>query len=466
MIEDSKSALIATHTRLKNEFNQSPYPSLDERKRCLAVVKSQLLTLRDEFVAAANEDFGSRSEFDTLIADIMPSVTAIEYIERHLSKWMRKQKRAAGMTWLPSKASVEVVPKGVVGVIAPWNYPIQLALVPAITALAAGNKVMIKLSEFTPQVNQIMRRLFTEVEGQVQIVEGGPEVAATFTELPFDHLIFTGSTAVGKKVMTAAAKNLTPVTLELGGKSPVLVLEDANIDAAATSILMGKLSNSGQICVAPDYLLVDNKVKDKLLGAMKQQYASLYQAKGGFAKQTSIINQAQFDRLQGVIADAEQKGATIWRAESTSQGRKLPLHIITEVSDDMQVMQEELFGPILPVVGVDSLDDAITQIRTRSTPLASYLFTASQDSIDYVSKNLATGTLGINETIVQVAVESLPFGGLGYSGMGQYHGEEGFYTFSHKKSILQSGNSQWRNKLLLTHSKWLTKPLQWLFLRG
>ncbi|MEJ6476206.1 aldehyde dehydrogenase family protein [Pseudoalteromonas piscicida] len=465
MIEDNKSTLIATFTQLKSQFNQMPYPAIDKRLRLLSEIKTKLLQLQDQFVIAADKDFGGRSRFDTVIADIMPCINSIDYISKHIHKWSRTQRRFAGAQWLPSTARVEVVPKGVVGVIAPWNYPIQLAIVPVITALAAGNKVMLKLSEFTPQVNQVIRSLFKGLEDEVSVIEGGPEIASTFTQQPFDHLLFTGSTAVGKKVMAAAAQNLTPVTLELGGKSPVIVLEDTDVDAAAMSILMGKLSNSGQICVAPDYVLVHESQYDALISALKKGYENVYKPKVGLNNQTAIINDTQHQRLRHIIEDAKEKGAQVWQAEPIKDNRQLPLHLITHVDKTMQVMQEELFGTVLPILKVASLHEAIAFIREDTTPLASYLFTQSESAINKAARELATGTLAINETIVHVAVESLPFGGLGHSGMGQYHGEEGFYTFSHKKPILQSRNTKWRNKMLLTHSKLLTKPLEWLFLR-
>lgn len=465
MIEDNTSTLIATFTQLKSRFNQDPYPALEKRLRLLAEIKARILQRQDQLVEAADQDFGTRSRFDTVIADIMPCINSIDYIAKHLRKWSKVQHRSPGAQWLPSKAKIEIVPKGVLGVIAPWNYPIQLAIVPVITALAAGNKVMLKLSEFTPNVNAVIRAIFKGLDNEVCVIEGGPDIATTFTEQPFDHLLFTGSTAVGKKVMAAAAKNLTPVTLELGGKSPVIVLDDADISAAAMSVLMGKLSNSGQICVAPDYVLVHEEKYDAFIAELEQHYEKTYKTKVGVKNQTSIINDRQFQRLNDIIIDAKSKGANVWQAEPACDNRQLPLHIITHVNKSMWVMQEELFGTILPILKISDLNDAINYIREDTTPLASYLFTQSQVAMNKVSKELATGTLAINETIVHVVVESLPFGGLGHSGMGQYHGEEGFYTFSHKKPILQSNNTKWRNKMLLSHSKLLTKPLEWLFLR-
>lgn len=465
MIEDNTSNLIATFTQLKSQFHQEPYPAIEKRLRLLRDVKSRMLKLQAQFVAAADKDFGKRSRFDTLIADIMPCVNAIDYISKHLPRWSRSKRRFAGIQWLPSRAGIDIVPKGVIGVIAPWNYPIQLAIVPVITALAAGNKAMLKLSEFTPAVNKVIRTLFDGLDNEVSVIEGGPDIAAMFTEQPFDHLLFTGSTEVGKKVMAAAAKNLTPVTLELGGKSPVIVLDDADIDTAAMSILMGKLSNSGQICVAPDYVLVHHEQFDALVAALKRHYKKSYRPKVGLKNQTAIINERQFQRLNTIISDAKGKGANVWQAEPSQDNRQLPLHIVTEVDKSMRVLQEELFGPILPILKVANLQGAIAYIREDTTPLASYLFTQSSDAINKASRELAAGALAINETIIHVAVESLPFGGLGHSGMGQYHGEEGFYTFSHKKSVLHSKNTKWRNKMLLGHSKLLTKPLEWLYLR-
>ncbi|WP_440056699.1 coniferyl aldehyde dehydrogenase (plasmid) [Pseudoalteromonas sp. T1lg65] len=464
MIENTVTELHAQFTTFKTLFLQNPTPNADDRCALLDKLRIDILSRQDEFVSAATKDFGYRSEYDTLIADVMPCISHIRYLRNNLKNWLKPQSRFSGWSLLPTTARVEIQPKGVVGVIAPWNYPIQLAIVPVVTALAAGNKVLLKLSEYTPEVNSVIRKLFSPYREQVAVFEGETKLAEAFSLLPFDHLFFTGSTQVGRQVMISAAKNLTPVTLELGGKSPVIVTEKADLDKAAMSILMGKLTNAGQICVAPDYVLVHESVKQALVERLKKYYHSVYLRHVGLDHQTWIINDRQLSRLQGLVQDAQDKNATIWCAQTSEHERCLPLHIITDIDDSMTVMQEEIFGPLLPVKSVSSSDAAQDYVNSRPSPLACYVFSEDKAEISQLSKKLRCGTMAINETLLQVACESLPFGGFGESGMGQYHGKEGFVTLSHQRPILQSGNTTWRNKLLLAQSSLLMKPLKWLFL--
>lgn len=456
--------------RMKAAYSAAPFADLNDRVALLQTLLSRLVKAQEAFVNAADLDFNGRTEFDSKIGDIMPTINGLKYQIKHLSKWMKPDRRRSGLAMWPSKVWVQQVPKGVVGVIAPWNYPIQLSLLPVFTALAAGNRVMLKLSEFTPHVNQEIIMLFADLTEHCMIIEGDHTVASEFSSLNFDHLFFTGATNIGKKVMMSAAENLVPVTLELGGKSPVIVADDADMTHTAQSILLGKLTNAGQICVAPDYVLVTKKNKSALIEALKEQYLLHFSDGKHDKKLSSIITKRQFQRLCGVLDDAINKGATVWPEVKNDTDQTSPfrmgLHIVTEPTEDMRVLQDEIFGPILPIIEVDSIDAALQYIELSERPLASYLFTENKTLQDLVCKRLRTGTLAINETILQVTIEDMPFGGIGHSGMGQYHAKEGFLTFSHGKSILASDKKlRFRTALLLKQSKILLEPIKALFLK-
>ncbi|CAH9061325.1 Coniferyl aldehyde dehydrogenase [Pseudoalteromonas sp. CIP111854] len=446
-------------------FTQHPYMDLSSRRDLLNTLKHALIEHQADLVAAADRDFNGRTEFDSVFGDIIPTISALDYMQAQLKSWMKPQKRASGLLLWPSKASVQYTPKGVVGVIAPWNYPIQLALLPVATAFAAGNRVMLKLSEFTPEVNQVIKKVFAHLLEHCTIVEGDHHVASAFSQLKFDHLFFTGATEVGKKVMASAAQNLVPVTLELGGKSPVLVADDADLTHAAKSILFGKLLNCGQICVAPDYVLVTKAQSEALIKQLKAQYTATYKLQENDKKLSSIINQKQFSRLLEALTDAKSNGATIWPLmKDDYPDQRMGLHLVINPSASMQVMQNEIFGPILPIVVVNNIDEALQHIELHERPLATYLFSNDKALIDKVSTTLRTGTLAINETVLQVTVEDLPFGGVGHSGMGQYHGKEGFITFSHAKSILHSnGKTKLRTHMMFKQSSLLIKLVKKLF---
>ncbi|MFC3034784.1 coniferyl aldehyde dehydrogenase [Pseudoalteromonas fenneropenaei] len=460
--------LQQTFVMLQGEFARNTYPIVDERIALLKQLRGDLITLTPELIRAANQDFGSRSRFDTEFADILPTVTQLDYICKHLKRWLKPHKRAAGMQLWPSKLSVELQPKGVVGVIAPWNYPIQLALLPAFTAIAAGNRVMLKLSEFTPAINQVLRTLFANHQSWCKVVEGGAEVAAHFSALPFAHLFFTGSTTVGKKVMQAASQHLTPVTLELGGKSPAIVTRNADLDCAAAAIILGKTVNAGQICVAPDYVLVHETQYLAFIQALKRVYAQYFKAGADSKELTAIINDSQFARLQGLLSDARLKGANVEALHPqalAAETRKMAVHVVTDVNEQMRIMQDEIFGPLLPVITYHQLDEAIDYVCQHPHPLAAYVFSSDRFDIEQVRLRVQSGSLVVNETLLQVTAEAAPFGGIGNSGMGHYHGREGVETFSHKRTVLQSQKLGWRIHLLLARKAWLLKPVMWLFMR-
>lgn len=451
---------------LKVAFMHHPNSSVETRISLLKKIRTQLVTAEQDFIAASNKDFGNRCTFDTQMADFMPVIGGLDHIIKHLKSWLKPSKRKVGIQFAPSKAHVEYVPKGVVGVISPWNYPIQLALMPVLTALAAGNRVMLKLSEYTPATNQVIKRVLEPFSDHCCVVEGGPAVAKSFSAIPFDHLFFTGSTEIGKHVMRAAANNLVPVTLELGGKSPIIVMDDADIKHAAKSIVFGKTANAGQICVAPDYLLVHEKCKGELIAEIKKHYKKQFKLGANSDNLTSIINQQQYERLIELIGDALHNGAEVWSEphSENNETRKLGLHLIDNASNQARVQSEEIFGPLLPIKTVSSFDEALKGIKENPNPLGSYLFTEDKTIIKRAERELQCGGLVINDVLLHVAVEDLPFGGVGTSGMGQYHGKEGVLTFSHAKSVFKTGSlGKPRMQLLLSRSKlltWFVKTLQ------
>nr|WP_169902940.1 coniferyl aldehyde dehydrogenase [Paraferrimonas sedimenticola] len=425
----------------KAAFRANPYPSLQERLKQLSQLKEAIAKHKTNLTEAISKDFGHRSAEDTMLGDILPTMTSLDYTRKRLKKWMKPSKRSAGMLLSPASVRVEYQPLGVIGNIVPWNFPIMLALVPVITALAAGNRIMLKLSEFTPNTNQALQGLLSEVfdTDTVAIFEGEADVAAAFSQLPFDHLLFTGSTNVGKHVMRAAADNLTPVTLELGGKSPTVIAPDMDIDTAVQRLIYGKCLNAGQICVSPDYVLLPRDKQEAFIEAYKKRFNAMYPDFANNPDYTHVINERQFNRIMEWIDDAKAKGASVVSASDDgidTDSRKMPTQLVTNVSSTMTLMQEEIFGPVLPVVPYDSLDEAITYINDRDRPLALYIMSFDKDTQTKLLQQTHSGGVCINDTVMHVAAEDAPFGGVGPSGMGHYHGEEGFKTFSKAKTVL------------------------------
>jgi coniferyl-aldehyde dehydrogenase len=359
-----------------------------------------------------------------------------------LGRWMAEQRVPTPLYLWPGRSRVLRQPLGVVGVISPWNYPVQLALLPALAALAAGNRVMLKPSELTPRTSALLERIVAQhfSADEFAVVTGGPDVGDAFSRLPFDHLFFTGSTAVGRKIALAAAANLTPVTLELGGKSPALIHADADLRVAAPRLATGKLLNAGQTCIAPDYALVPASRVDALAAAIGESVTSLYPSFGDNPDYSSIVNDAHYRRLVGLIDDAVQKGA---RAIALDPGvtttpspiRKLAPTILVGVNDSMAVMNEEIFGPVLPIEAYESLDQAIDKINARPRPLSLYMFGGDAATRRTVLDRTTAGGVTIDDTLLHFSNENLPFGGIGASGIGAYHGERGFLTFSHQKAV-------------------------------
>jgi coniferyl-aldehyde dehydrogenase len=428
-------------------FHQDGPPTLAQRKADLLKLKTAVLARRQAIEQALNADFGNRSAYETRIMELVPVVQTINYLRRNLRKWMRPERRRIAIHFVPGSSYVVYQPLGVIGVISPWNYPLSLALIPLATALAAGNRVMLKPSEFAPATTTFLKQLLQDLypEEQVAVVTGGADVGATFASLPFDHLAFTGSTNIGRSVMKHAAENLVPVTLELGGKSPAIVAADANIETAATSIAYGKLANAGQTCIAPDYVLVPEQKVEAFVAAYRAAVTKLYPKGMGTKNYTSIINARHQSRLRDLVGDAKRKGARIVEVAPSSidrgGSRKFAPALILGTTDDMAVMREEIFGPLLPVVTYGAMDDAIAHINRGGRPLALYYFGGNGANRRKVLERTTSGNVTVNDTLMHYVQNDLPFGGVGTSGMGAYHGPEGFKSFSHAKGIFEQ--SRW-----------------------
>ena len=428
----------------RSAFERVPYPALAERDRRLAALQRMLLEHADAIAAAVSRDFGNRSIHETRLLELFPSLEAIKHARRHLRRWMKPQRRRTSLWFLPGRSSVIAQPLGVVGVIVPWNYPIYLAIGPLAGALAAGNRAMVKMSELTPVTAELVDRLVRSyfAPDEVTIVTGDVDVARAFSGLPFDHLLFTGSTPVGRSVMRAAAENLTPVTLELGGKSPAIVGPDYPVASAADRIVIGKLMNAGQTCIAPDYVLVPRARVAEFVTAAKSVAAIAYPDPMRSPDYTSIVNARNFARLIGYIDEATGRGAeavTLAPAGAAPDPatRRIPPTLLLDVPDDCRVMHDEIFGPLLPIVAYDAFDAALAYVNARPRPLALYLFERDNRRIDRVLTGCVAGGVTINDTILHIAQDDLPFGGVGPSGMGHYHGREGFLTFSKAKGVFR-----------------------------
>ncbi|MDM7954858.1 coniferyl aldehyde dehydrogenase [Blastomonas sp.] len=421
-----------------------PVPMAVRKDRIRRVMK-MVHDNADALVAAMSEDFGHRSAEQSKMTDIVSVLNCARHTLKHMDGWAKAEKRPVQfpLGLLGARARVEYQPLGVVGIIAPWNFPIQLCLTPAIGALAAGNRVMIKNSEYTENTSNLLAKLGPQFfdASEVAFFTGGPDVGEAFSELPFNHLLFTGATSVGHHIMRAAAKNLVPVTLELGGKSPAIIGRDADKAKAAQRVTMGKMLNAGQICIAPDYLYVAREDENEIIENIKQSASTLYPTLLGNDDYTAVVNERHHQRLNSYLDDARDKGAEVIEVNpagedfKSANSRKMPLHILRNVTDDMKVMQDEIFGPILPVKTYITVDEAIDYVNGRDRPLALYYFGDNADEAKRVTDRTVSGGVTLNDTIFHVAMEDLPFGGVGPSGMGAYHGLDGFRTFSHAKSI-------------------------------
>lgn len=421
-----------------------PEPMSVRRDRMDRVI-ALLIDHAEDFAKAVSADFGHRSREQTLLTDIMPSVSAMKHAKKHFESWAKGEKRKPTfpLGLIGAKAEVVFQPKGVVGVVAPWNFPVGMVMVPMAGILAAGNRAMIKPSEFTERVSALFEELVPKyfAEEEMAVFTGGADVGMAFSKLAFDHMIFTGATSVGKHIMRAAADNLVPVTLELGGKSPTIIGRSADKKKAGERIALGKMMNAGQICLAPDYLLVPSDQEHDVIEAVKAGVTAQYPKLLHNDDYTSVVNGRNYERLQSYLDDAREKGAEVIEVNpagedfKSANSRKMPLHILRNVTDDMKVMQDEIFGPILPVKTYSTVDEAIDYVNGRDRPLALYYFGEDGDEARKVTDRTVSGGVTLNDTIFHVAMEDLPFGGVGPSGMGAYHGVDGFRTFSHAKAI-------------------------------
>jgi coniferyl-aldehyde dehydrogenase len=437
----------------RHAFRQQPNPPADARRAGLDRVCRLLREHSDAIAAAIDADFGHRSVHETRILEIFPALQAAKHAGARVEKWMRPEHAAVSAWFKPGRARVVKQPLGVVGIIVPWNYPLYLAVGPLVSALAAGNRVMLKMSEFTPRFGALFAQLIGAyfASDLVAAVNGGVEVAQAFAAKPFDHLLFTGSTSVGRQVMRAAAENLTPVTLELGGKSPAVIAPDFPVDIAARRIIWGKCLNAGQTCIAPDYVLLPEAEVQSFIESARDEVRRLYPKNIASADYSAVVNEHHYSRLLGYLEDARIKGAQVVDlGDGGSQAtRKLPPTIVTWVNDDMRLMRDEIFGPLLPLVPYRNLDEALSYVADRPRPLAMYYFDDDRARTERVLHESMAGGVTINDTILHIAQDELPFGGVGASGMGQYHGREGFNTFSKRKGVFMQSR---------LNGLWLFKP--------
>ncbi|MBP7880456.1 coniferyl aldehyde dehydrogenase [Acinetobacter sp. NIPH 1852] len=444
----SQSSEHTAHEKMQTIFTQQcaafdaqPYPDLDTRRSKLFNLKKQIIRYQDAIATAINTDFSSRSLDESKLLDLLGSVLEAEHAIRHLRKWMRPSKRSTELLFLSNRLRVQYQPKGVVGVVVPWNFPVYLALGPLVAAIAAGNRVMIKLPEITPATNAMLKRMLAEVFSEDEVCVFGEEITdpSLFTSLPFNHIVFTGSPAIGRVVMRSAAENLTPVTLELGGKSPALISRNYPLADAAKRILHGKATNCGQICVSPDYALVPKEKVEQFVQECKTNFTAMYGNNiHNNDNYTSIVNDRHLKRIQEILEDAKTKGAQIIVCgdyDTEKDARRMPVHIVLNCTAEMRILKEELFGPVLPVVAYDTLDDAIDYIKVGERPLALYCFTHDATERDHILKQTHSGGVTINDWGWHVVNHDAPFGGIGNSGMGTYHGVEGFRELSHAKTV-------------------------------
>ncbi|OYT97120.1 MAG: coniferyl-aldehyde dehydrogenase [Pseudomonas sp. PGPPP3] len=454
-------------TRQRDAFSANPMPSAEQRIQWLKSLSQMLASNQDALIKAINQDFSNRSADETLLAEIMPSLHGIHYACGHIKKWMKPSRRSVGMAFQPASAKVIYQPLGVVGVIVPWNYPLFLAMGPLVGALSAGNRVMIKMSESTPATSQLVKDLLGKIfpEDLVCVALGEAEVGVAFSKLAFDHLLFTGATSIGKHVMRAAAENLTPVTLELGGKSPVIVSAEVPLSDAAERIAFGKTLNAGQTCVAPDYVLVPRNRVEGFVAAYREAVTRFYPKLQDNPDYTAIINERQLQRLKGLLSDAESKGAKVINLYPEAQGRRLPQAVLLDVNDDMTIMQDEIFGPLLPIVPYDTLEQAFAYINQRPRPLALYYFGYNKAEQQRVLEQTHSGGVCLNDTMLHVAQDDMPFGGVGPSGMGHYHGHEGFKTFSHAKGTFIKQRFNAARMIYPPYGKAIQKLVYKLFIR-
>jgi coniferyl-aldehyde dehydrogenase len=447
MPETSAAEMRATLDAQRAAFVAARPEPLGLRRDRLKRLKALLLDDGEALCAAMSADFGTRSREMSMMSDVVAGVGLVNYCLKHLDKWARPQRRRANfpLGLLGARAELRHEPKGVIGIVSPWNFPVGLTVNPLAQALAAGNRAMIKPSEFTPATSETMAQLFARhfAAEEVATILGGAGVGEAFCALPFDHLLFTGATSIGGHVLRAAAENLVPVTLELGGKSPTILGRSADVNRAAGRIALGKMMNAGQICLAPDYLLVPEELEQRTVAALVEHASAMYPTLLGNDDYAAVINARHRDRLTGLVAEAVAKGAEAIEVNpagedfSTANANKLPLTILRNVDDTMKVMQDEIFGPVLPVKTYRALDEAIDYVNAHDHPLGLYVFAEDQAEQERVLSRTTSGGATVNDVMFHVSMDDLPFGGVGPSGMGSYHGPEGFKAFSHARAVFR-----------------------------
>jgi len=445
---DAAHAMRVVLERQRAAHKKEGPPSVEKRIEWLNRAINLLVDYKDAIADALREDFGHRSVHATLLTDVSGSIAPLKFAKENLRRWMRAEKRKVSpaiLGILGARAQVTYQPKGVVGIISPWNFPVNLTFTPLAGVFAAGNRAMIKPSEFTPRTSELMQRMFRSSydETEVALFTGGPEVGSAFAKLPFDHLLFTGATSIAYHVMAAAAENLVPTTLELGGKSPVIVGSGADMALTANRVMMGKTLNAGQICLAPDYMLVPKERAREFVSAAETAVAKMFPTLKDNPDYTSVINQRHYERLNSYLDDAKSKGAEIVELNPAKEDfrqqpfHKIPPTLVLNPSDDMQIMKDEIFGPLLPVKTYGDLDEAIGYVNDHPRPLGLYYFGSDKDQQEKVLSRTTSGGVTVNDVVMHVSMEDLPFGGIGPSGMGAYHGIDGFRTFSHAKAVFQ-----------------------------
>ncbi|HEX2493458.1 MAG TPA: coniferyl aldehyde dehydrogenase [Steroidobacter sp.] len=431
--------LGALYREQRSAFERDSAPDARVRRERLRLLERVLLDNADAITNAISADFGHRPATETQLIEVFQSLESLRYARRHVGRWMRPERRHVAIWYRPGQAHVRYQPLGAVGIVVPWNYPLYLSVGPLASALAAGNRAMLKLSEYTPAFGALFADLIAKTfpRDLVHVVLGDVETARAFVDLPFDHLLYTGSTAIGREVMAAAARNLTPVTLELGGKSPAIIAPGFDPARAAQRIVFGKLVNAGQTCIAPDYVLAQASSIETLLAHMRRTARDLYRDAASL-DYASIAHDRQYARLTSMLDDARAQGARIeplLDAGNSSLPRRMPPVAVLNATDAMRVMREEIFGPILPIVPYQSLDEAVRYVNERERPLALYVFDDDTARRERLLASTASGGVVINDTLLHVSQDDLPFGGVGPSGMGRYHGPEGFRTFSQVRSV-------------------------------
>ena len=420
--------------------------SVETRKEWIDRCITLLIKYQNEIAEAISEDFGHRSTESSLLADVAGSIGSLKSAKENIKKWVKPEKRKVTpsiLGLLGAKLRLEYQPLGTVGVISPWNFPVTLTFGPLGSIFAAGNRAMIKPSEFTPKTSELMKKMFEEAfsEEEVAVFTGGPDLGEAFSSLPFDHLLFTGATSIAKHVMRAASENLVPVTLELGGKSPVIISKKSNFEVSVNRVMAGKTMNAGQICLAPDYVFIPKDKKEEFISQSKKVVTDMYPSLKDNPDYTSVINQRHYDRLQGYVEEAKEKGFEVIEINPSNEDfsqqahHKIPPTLIVDPDDSLSVMKEEIFGPILSVKTYESIEDTVDYINSKDRPLGLYYFGDDKEEMQNVLENTTSGGVTINDVVFHVGQDNAPFGGVGPSGTGSYHGVEGFKNFSHTKTI-------------------------------